>query len=195
MALTTAAEIYGREVLLEAQRKQSEAAVLAAEATARGNFDARAQALSLLMLEETIAAMGSRKNSQIFGPSKRKAHHERFKREMALPDSYEADRLLLKAKGDQASRWMDYTLCFKQTEDLTTTCEPISRFRASDGLPNYPWTQMTDRSWPTGLGVWEEDDMLRPVTYKSPEYEFIKNVTGLFMPSVVRGADEFVERG
>jgi hypothetical protein len=166
--------MFGREVLLSAQRSADERRRQENQEELDRQLARRKSLLGETVVQATIAKMDFDKNGITLKPGR--SHDDEFRRQLALGEDFAVSNLELKAKGDQTSGWMNYKLNYVDNNSLSE----LLVFQAGTGTP---YLYKAD----TRIVVPEEDSNASvPVEFESPGYRFIRTVSGLFLPEVLK---------
>lgn len=98
---------------------------------------------------------------------------------LGFGENFDKSKIALHASGDRISGWMRYGLTITKEN---SNIEDVCWFSASkhDYLDSCKDVEKSETH------LWKyEDDQTKPIEYMSEDYEFVKNIAGLFLPSVI----------
>jgi hypothetical protein len=95
---------------------------------------------------------------------------------LGFDEDFEPSKLALHASGDSISGWMSYSLkMLMENGDIEEVCS----FTASK-------YNNLDTSEKSETHLWKfEDEVNTPIEYQSEDYDFVKNIAGLFLPGAL----------
>ena len=171
--------ILGRDRLLEAQDKADELERERVRTELNLYTERRVAYLGKTLLAKTIQRTpqdhGIRRNGVSLEPSKK--HQNEFRRQLALGEDFEIDRLVLNASGDVSSGWMNYQLNYRYDQNDVKPYQ-VTSFHAD--------THKHVRGQESDTHLFLED---QPVQFESQQYNLIRNISGLFLPEVIRALE------
>ncbi len=165
--------IRDNESIIE-QRKQRE--ISEDEVTRRA-------ALGNFIIDRTIETFPQWQSLKVLNPYNpprkflgRKYTGQEYLSKLGFDEDFDSSKLALHVRGDSLSEWMSYAL--KITKE-NSSIEDICIFSASknDNLDDFEKSE---------THLWKyEDELNSPIEFRSDDYEFVKNIAGLFLPKVL----------
>jgi hypothetical protein len=162
--------MYGREELLKAHDKAAEERARKAGEARDKTVENRKTLLGRSVLAYSIDHIDSMKNGVTFMPNKK--GFAEFRRALVLPDDFDFDALDLAAQGDTTSGFLHYDLRYHQGDDGVDQMFHFSAHQRG---------QMAGTTSETWLFEGTE-----PIEFETPAYRYVRDITGLFLPSVVQ---------
>lgn len=171
---------YGVEALEAAHSKLKQTHRSEEERESELQHKKRVSLLGKTLVRQTIQKLPHNQNGVTLTPKLKRRQAGGIAVSLGVAPDYPLHLLELSALGDQTSGWMNYTLSLKDCERIDFNAK-IAEFHAS----------MNEYLSGLGLGYVEthlalyEDNQPNPVGFQSPQYDFIRTVSGLFLPDVL----------